>query len=56
MATGLDNNAIAGVLFLTVRAVEKHINGIFGKLGLAEEREVHKRVKAVLVHLAAQTE
>ena len=52
MATGKDNSAIAHDLFLTVRAVEKHINGIFGKLGLAEEREVHKRVKAVLLHLA----
>ena len=54
MATGKDNTAIAGSLVLTVRAVEKHINGIFAKLGLAEEPEVHKRVKAVLVHLAAE--
>ena len=53
MATGKDNNAIAASLVLTVRAVEKHINGIFSKLGLAEEAEVHKRVKAVLVYLAA---
>jgi DNA-binding NarL/FixJ family response regulator len=53
MATGKDNAAIAATLVLTVRAVEKHINGIFAKLGLAEEREVHKRVKAVLLHLAA---
>ncbi|MEV6493387.1 response regulator transcription factor [Actinoplanes sp. NPDC051633] len=52
MATGLDNQAIAAKLFLTVRAVEKHINGIFAKLGLSEEREVHRRVKAVLLHLA----
>jgi DNA-binding NarL/FixJ family response regulator len=52
MATGKDNQAIAATLFLTVRAVEKHINGIFAKLGLGEEREVHKRVKAVLLHLA----
>ncbi len=52
MATGKDNQAIAAGLFLTVRAVEKHINGIFAKLGLGEEREVHKRVKAVLLHLA----
>ena len=51
MATGRDNAAIAAALFLTVRAVEKNINGIFAKLGLAEEREVHKRVKAVLLHL-----
>jgi DNA-binding NarL/FixJ family response regulator len=52
MATGKDNQAIAAAMFLTVRAVEKHINGIFAKLGLAEEPEVHKRVKAVLLHLA----
>jgi DNA-binding NarL/FixJ family response regulator len=52
MATGKDNRAIAAQLFLTVRAIEKHINGIFAKLGLAEETEVHKRVKAVLLHLA----
>jgi DNA-binding NarL/FixJ family response regulator len=53
MATGKDNAAIAASLFLTVRAVEKHINAIFSKLGLTEETEVHRRVKAVLVHLAA---
>jgi DNA-binding NarL/FixJ family response regulator len=52
MATGKDNRAIAGVLVLSVRAVEKHINGIFAKLGLAEETEVHRRVKAVLLHLS----
>ena len=56
MATGKDNAAIAAALVLTVRAVEKHINGIFAKLGLAEEREVHKRVKAVLVYLAAASD
>jgi len=55
MATGKDNPAIATALFLTVRAVEKHINGIFSKLGLSEETEVHRRVKAVLVYLAAST-
>ena len=53
MATGKDNAAIAAALSLTVRAVEKHINGIFAKLGLAEEREIHRRVKAVLLRLAA---
>ena len=55
MAAGKDNAAIAGSLSLTVRAVEKHINGIFSKLGLSEETEVHRRVKAVLVYLAAST-
>ena len=52
MATGKDNAAIAAALVLTVRAVEKHINSIFSKLGLAEEPEVHRRVKAVLLYLA----
>ena len=56
MAAGKDNTAIAGALFLTVKAVEKHINGIFSKLELAEEREVHKRVKAVLLWLASAQE
>jgi DNA-binding NarL/FixJ family response regulator len=54
MAVGKDNTAIAATLFLTVRAVEKNINSIFTKLGLAAEAETHKRVKAVLVHLSTQ--
>jgi hypothetical protein len=33
--------------------VEKYINGIFSKLGLSEETDVHRRVKAVLVYLAS---
>jgi DNA-binding NarL/FixJ family response regulator len=53
MAAGKDNSAIAASLVLTVKAVEKHINSTFSKLGLAEEREVHKRVKAVLLWLAS---
>jgi DNA-binding NarL/FixJ family response regulator len=52
MAGGKDNTAIAATLVLSVRAVEKNINAIFSKLGLAQETEVHKRVKAVLLHLA----
>jgi DNA-binding NarL/FixJ family response regulator len=52
MATGANNTAIAERLFVTVRAVERHINSIFAKLGLAEEREVHRRVRAVLLYLA----
>ena len=54
MAAGKDNTAIAGTLFLTVRAVEKNINSIFTKLDLSAEAEIHKRVKAVLVHLSTQ--
>jgi DNA-binding NarL/FixJ family response regulator len=52
MAQGKNNAAIAGALFLTERAVEKHINSIFAKLGLSEEKEAHRRVKAVLLFLS----
>jgi len=38
-------------LVLTERAVEKHINSIFSKLALSEEKDVHRRVKAVLMFL-----
>jgi DNA-binding NarL/FixJ family response regulator len=51
MAQGKSNAAIAEALFLTERAVEKHINSIFSKLGLSEERDVNRRVKAVLMYL-----
>ncbi len=54
MAEGKNNAAIAGSLSLTERAVEKHINAIFSKLGLSEERDIHRRVKATLTYLAAQ--
>ena len=39
-------------LILTKRAVEKHINSIFTKLGLAGAEDVSKRVKATLMYLA----
>jgi len=52
MAQGKNNAGIAGTLVLTERAVEKHINSIFSKLGLSEERETHRRVKAVLLFLS----
>ena len=51
MAQGKNNAAIAGALVLTERAVEKHINSIFSKLALSEEKDVHRRVKAVLMFL-----
>ncbi len=53
MATGKSNAAIAAALVLSERAVEKHINSIFSKLHLAEEPDVNRRVKAVLLYLAA---
>jgi DNA-binding NarL/FixJ family response regulator len=52
IAQGKSNSAIAASLFLTKRAVEKHINAIFMKLGLAGAEDVSKRVKAALMLLA----
>ena len=54
MASGRNNAGIAGALGLSERAVEKHINSLFAKLGVAEEHDVHRRVKAVLLHLSEQ--
>ena len=51
IATGKNNAAIAESLVLSGRAVEKHINSIFSKLGLSEEPAVHRRVAAVLLFL-----
>jgi DNA-binding NarL/FixJ family response regulator len=51
MAQGQNNASIAKSLFLTERAVEKHINSLFHKLGLSEETSVHRRVMAVLAFL-----
>jgi DNA-binding NarL/FixJ family response regulator len=51
MAQGKNNAAIAASLFLTERAVEKHINSLFHKLALTEEPNVHRRVMAVLAFL-----
>jgi len=52
MAQGRNNAAVAATLGLSERAVEKHINSVFSKLGLSEEPDVHRRVKAVLLYLA----
>jgi DNA-binding NarL/FixJ family response regulator len=54
IAAGKSNSAIAESLFLTKRAVEKHINAIFMKLGLAVSDDVSKRVKATLMFLAEE--
>jgi DNA-binding NarL/FixJ family response regulator len=54
MAQGKNNAAVAGALVLSERAVEKHINSIFFKLGLTEEPDVHRRVKAVLLFLSSR--
>ncbi len=51
IAQGKSNTAIAESLVLSKRAVEKHINSIFFKLGLSEAEDVSKRVKAALLFL-----
>jgi DNA-binding NarL/FixJ family response regulator len=52
MAQGKSNSAIAAAVSVSERAVEKHTNSIFAKLGLTEEKDVNRRVKAVLVYLS----
>jgi DNA-binding NarL/FixJ family response regulator len=52
MAQGRNNAAVAAALGLSERAVEKHINSVFSKLGLSEEPDVNRRVKAVLLYLS----
>ena len=52
VARGHSNQAIADELVLTKRAVEKHINAIFLKLGLSQGEDVARRVKAALIYLA----
>jgi DNA-binding NarL/FixJ family response regulator len=52
VARGHSNQAIADELVLTKRAVEKHINAIFLKLGLQHALDVSRRVKAALIYLA----
>ena len=54
IAQGKTNQAIAEQLFLTKRAVEKHINAIFLKLGLTSAEDFSRRVKAALIYLAHQ--
>ena len=51
MAEGRSNQAIAERLFITPRAVEKHVTSIFHKLGLPAAAEDHRRVLAVLAFL-----
>jgi DNA-binding NarL/FixJ family response regulator len=55
MSQGRSNQAIASDLFLSKRAVEKHINTIFMKLGLAPAEDISRRVMAALIYLAGAT-
>jgi DNA-binding NarL/FixJ family response regulator len=51
MAEGRTNRAIAGELYISERAVERHVTSIFNKLELAPTGEDHRRVLAVLRYL-----
>jgi DNA-binding NarL/FixJ family response regulator len=54
IASGKSNGAIADSLFLTKRAVEKHVNSILSKLGLPESEDVSRRVMATLIFLSEE--
>jgi DNA-binding NarL/FixJ family response regulator len=51
MAEGKSNQGIAAALFVTEAAVEKHVTGIFHKLGLGPTPTEHRRVLAVLTYM-----
>ncbi|MER7546534.1 LuxR C-terminal-related transcriptional regulator [Actinomadura sp.] len=53
MAEGRSNAAIAAKLFVTEKAISKHTNSIFGKLGLPPSEDDNRRVLAVLAYLGA---
>ena len=53
MAEGRSNQGIADVLVITLRAVEKYVSSIFGKLGLPSTSSDSRRVLAVLLYLRA---
>jgi DNA-binding NarL/FixJ family response regulator len=51
MAEGRSNQGIADKLVITIRAVEKYVSSIFGKLGLPSSGSDSRRVLAVLLYL-----
>ena len=53
IAEGRSNAGVAEELVITVAAVERHVTGIFDKLGLRQSPEQHRRVVAVLTYLRA---
>jgi DNA-binding NarL/FixJ family response regulator len=51
MATGSSNQGIADALVISLRAVEKYVSTIFGKLGIPSTGSESRRVLAVLLFL-----
>jgi DNA-binding NarL/FixJ family response regulator len=51
MSEGESNRGIARRLFVSERAVERHITAIFAKLGVAAREDAHRRVLAILAYL-----
>jgi DNA-binding NarL/FixJ family response regulator len=56
MAEGKSNHGISEALFVTEAAVEKHVTGIFQKLGLGPTPTEHRRVLAVLTYLRGSSD
>lgn len=54
IARGYGNAAICDELVLTGKTVETHVRSVYAKLGLVPHDEVHRRVAAVLIFLAAE--
>jgi DNA-binding NarL/FixJ family response regulator len=50
IAEGRTNRGITGELFLSERAVERHVTSIFTKLDLPAREHDHRRVLAVLAY------
>lgn len=55
VACGKSNLAISREYGLTLRAVEKHVSEVFGRLGLATDETISRRVQATLLYLSHQT-
>ena len=53
LAAGRSNAATAKALYMSERAVEKHVGSVFTKLGILHESDVNRRVMAVLAFLEA---
>jgi DNA-binding NarL/FixJ family response regulator len=54
IAQAKSNDAVARELGISTRAVERHVNGIFNRLGISDSPSVSRRVMAVLVYLEDQ--